>query len=142
MSDTHIPKALREKVTAQARRRCGYCLTQEAVVGAPMEIDHLIPEALGGRTEEENLWLACSSCNGSRGYRIVGIDPLTGELVRLFNPRQQIWFEHFRWSADFARIVGSTPIGRGTVITLNLNRPLLVQARIAWVAVGWHPPKD
>ena len=65
MSTTYIPKGLREKVTAQARRRCGYCLTREAVVGSPMEIDHLIPEALGGRTEEENLWLACSSCNGS-----------------------------------------------------------------------------
>lgn len=29
----------------------------------PMEIDHIIPEALGGLTEEDNLWLACPLCN-------------------------------------------------------------------------------
>jgi hypothetical protein len=107
-----------------------------------MEIDHLIPEALGGLTEEENLWLACSLCNDARGCRIVGADPLTGELVRLFNPRRQVWSEHFRWSGDGSRIVGSTPTGRGTVTTLNLNRPLIVQARLAWVSVGWHPPPE
>jgi 5-methylcytosine-specific restriction endonuclease McrA len=60
MSQTYIPKELRERVAAQARYRCGYCLTAEAVVGTPMEFEHLIPEALGGLTEEENLWLACS----------------------------------------------------------------------------------
>ena len=63
MSETHIPKVLRESVTAQARQRCGYCLTSERIVGTPMEIDHIIPESLGGPTEEENLWLACSPCN-------------------------------------------------------------------------------
>ncbi len=60
MSTTYIAKALRTRITAQARRRCGYCLTREQVVGAPMEIEHIIPEALGGATEEDNLWLACS----------------------------------------------------------------------------------
>ena len=35
-----------------------------------MELDHLIPEALGGLTEEDNLWLACSLCNDSKGCRI------------------------------------------------------------------------
>jgi hypothetical protein len=140
MSHSYIPKALREQVTAQARRRCGYWLTQETIVGSPMEIDHLIPEALGGGTEEENLWLACSLCNDSRGCRIAGADPVTGELVPLFNPRQQVWPEHFRWSANGSRVVGLTPTGRATVIALNLNRQVLVQARLAWVAVGWHPP--
>ena len=42
--------------------RCGYCLTSEAIVGMTMEIDHIIPESLGGPTEEEKLWLACSLC--------------------------------------------------------------------------------
>lgn len=54
MSKTYIPKALRERVEEQAQHRCGYCLSQEEVIGAPMEIDHLLPEALGGLTEEEN----------------------------------------------------------------------------------------
>jgi 5-methylcytosine-specific restriction endonuclease McrA len=29
-----------------------------------MEIEHIIPEAIGGPTVEENLWLACPLCNG------------------------------------------------------------------------------
>ncbi len=142
MSQTHIPKDLRAKVAAQARHRCGYCLTTEAIVGTPMEMDHLIPEALGGLTEEDNLWLACSLCNDYKGRRIAALDPETGELVRLFDPRHQVWGEQFRWTEDATRIVGLTAVGRATVAALNLNRPALVLAREAWVSVGWHPPPD
>ena len=141
MSDAYIPKALREKVAAQARHRCGYCLTSEAIVGTPMEIDHIIPQSLGGLTEEDNLWLACSLCNDHKGDRIAALDPLTDEIVRLFDPRHQVWQEHFAWTAEGDRINGLTPIGRATIVALSLNRPSLVKARQAWVAVGWHPPK-
>lgn len=95
MSKTYVPKALRERVEAQAQRRCGYCLTQEAVVGTPIAIEHLLPEVLGGLTEEDNLWLACSLCNNHKADRIAALDPETGELVRLFNPRRQHWREPF-----------------------------------------------
>jgi len=142
MSETHIPKALRRRVSEQARYRCGYCLTLESVVGAPMEIDHLIPESLGGLTEEENLWLACSLCNDHKGDRIAALDPETGEIVRLFNPRFQDWNEHFAWSDTADRIAGLTAIGRATVFALNLNRPSLARARQLWVIAGWHPPKE
>ncbi len=142
MSETRIPRELRERVAAQAGYRCGYCLTAEAVVGTPMEFDHLIPESLGGLTEEENLWLACSLCNDHKSNRIAGPDPLSGEVVRLFNPRQQLWHDHFRWTEQGDRIIGLTPTGRATVATLNLNRPVLVKARQLWVSVGWHPPAE
>jgi hypothetical protein len=142
MSGTHIPKSLREKVSMQARYRCGYCLTSAAVVGTPMELDHIIPESLGGLTVEENLWLACSLCNSHKADRIGVFDAVTGETVRLFDPRHQIWSVHFRWTPAGDEIVGITPCGRASVVALNLNRPSLVHARRAWVLVGWHPPKD
>jgi len=142
MSQTHIPRELRERIAAQACHRCGHCLTAEAIVGTPMEIDHLIPECLGGLTEESNLWLACSLCNDIKNNRIAGLDPLSGELVRLFNPRRQLWHEHFPLDRTGDRIIGLTPTGRATVVTLNLNRPTLVKARQLWVRVGWHPPKN
>lgn len=91
MSESYVPAELRRRIAEQARHRCGYCLSREDIVGAPMEIDHLIPESLGGRTEEENLWLACSLCNDHKANKIAGLDPLTGEIVRLFNPRNQSW---------------------------------------------------
>jgi hypothetical protein len=142
MSRTYIPKALRDRVAVQARHRCGYCLTAEAIVGMPMELEHLIPESLGGSSEEENLWLACSLCNDCKNDRIAALDPITGEIVRLFDPRRQVWSEHFAWMPEGDRILGLTPTGRATVAALQLNRPTLVVARLAWVKVGWHPPRD
>jgi hypothetical protein len=138
----HIPEYLRERVTQQGRRRCGYCLTQQRVVGTPMEIDHIIPEALGGKTEEENLCLACKLCNGYKGDEITAVDPLTGEVVALFDPRHQRWNEHFAWTPEGDQITGLTSIGRATVKALKLNRDSLVESRQLWVEAGWHPPKD
>jgi hypothetical protein len=63
-------------------------------------------------------------------------------VVRLFDPRREAWEDHFVWSPGADRILGLTPVGRATVLALNLNRPSLVRARRAWVAVGWHPPQD
>lgn len=142
MSKSYISKMLRERVEEQAQRRCGYCLSQEDVVGAPMEIDHLLPEALGGLTVEENLWLACTLCNSYKNDRIAALDPETGELVRLFNPRLQRWNEHLAWTPEGDQIVGLTPTGRAAVSALKLNRPTLVRARHRWIAAGWHPPSD
>lgn len=59
MSQEYIPIEIRRRVTTQARSRCGYCLTQQAIVAVPMHFEHLIPLAAGGQTVEENLWLAC-----------------------------------------------------------------------------------
>ena len=142
MTSAYVSKPLRARVEAQARHRCGYCLTPEHLVGSPLEIEHLLPTALGGRTEEHNLWLACSLCNSYKGTRVSAFDSATGELVPLFNPRLQVWREHFEWTDSGERIVGLTQIGRATVVALNLNRSSLIQTRRAWVSVGWHPPKD
>jgi 5-methylcytosine-specific restriction endonuclease McrA len=117
-------------------------MTQEAIVGTPMEVDHIIPESLGGPTEEDNLWLACSLCNTHKGDRLAALDSETDEVVRLFDPRHQIWHDHFTWTTNGERVIGQTPIGRATVIALNLNRPALVRSRRLWVEVGWHPPDD
>jgi len=142
MSSTYIPQALRQQVAAQARYRCGYCLTSEMIVGMPMEIDHIIPQSLGGPTEEANLWLACSLCNDHKSNRIAFLDLLTGEVVRLFDPRRQVWRAHFAWTAENDRIISLTSTGRATIAALHLNRPSLVRARQAWVSAGWYPPTD
>lgn len=109
----------------------------------PLEFEHLYPEALGGLTVRENLWLACPRCNSFKGDRIDVIDPDTGEPVRLFNPRTQIWLEHFTWLADGVRIAGRTPTGRATAEALHLNNRFIIVARRFWVEAGrWPPPED
>jgi hypothetical protein len=142
VSRSHVPADLRERVAAAARHRCGYCLTAEAVAGLPMEIDHIVPEALGGLTVEVNLWLACPPCNGHKSKRVSATDPLTGELVRLFDPCRQTWSDHFAWGDEGAHVVGLSPMGRATVAALQLNRAILVAARRVWIVAGWHPPSD
>lgn len=142
MSRSYVPRALRARVAAQARYRCGYCLLSERLFGIPLEIEHIIPEALGGPTTEDNLWLACSACNGRKGDRVAARDPMTGDVVPLFDPRHQVWHEHFAWTPAGDWLVGQTPPGRATIRLLALNRPELVAARRLWVAAGWHPPAD
>ncbi|WP_437331407.1 HNH endonuclease [Sorangium sp. So ce394] len=142
MSRSYISKALREQVAREARHRCGFCLTSSSIIGSPMEIDHIIPASLGGLTERENLWLACSLCNEHKGNRIAASDPHTGETVRIFDPRRQAWPDHLSWSAAGDQIIGKTPTGRATVVAVRLNRAELVEARRGWVIAGWHPPKD
>jgi len=131
---------LREQVLADAGGRCGYCRSSEEITGAPLEIEHLTPEALGGLTRRDNLWPACRQCNALKGDRVAGRDPETGASELLFDPRSQAWLDHFVWIEGGAQVAGRTPTGRATVEVLDLNRPLLVRARLRWISAGWHPP--
>jgi len=137
----YIPAALRQQVIKRAKGRCEYCQTLKTIV-IEMEIDPIIPESAGGKTELDNLCLSCVSCNGSKLDSQTGLDPDSGENVPLFNPRIQFWAEHFAWSADGTHVLGLTPTGRATLIRLKMNREDIVAARRLWVEAGWHPPKD
>lgn len=105
-----VSDELRVRIRAQAGERCGYCQSAQRYVFAPLEIDHIVPTARGGTDDEDNLWLACRMCNGFKGDRIHGLDPLTGQEVRLFNPREQEWTEHFSWDADGLQVNGLNPM--------------------------------
>jgi hypothetical protein len=142
MTPGTIPDALRARVRAQAENRRGYCLARQEYVPWVLELDHIVPKSKGGTDDEENLWLACHSCNLFKGDQTHGRDPLTGRRVRLFNPRRQQWKQHFRWSDDGAFIIGRTAYGRATVAALNLSNLVAVTVRRNWIAAGWHPPED
>src|SRR5271166_4827055 len=51
----------------------------------------------GGLTVLDNLALSCLHCNRHKGPNIAGTDPRTGEVVRLFHPRNDQWSVHFEW---------------------------------------------
>ena len=136
-----VSEALRAQVRAAAANRCGYCLTHQAYVPWTLEIEHIVPWAKGGSNAEDNLWLACRSCNLFKSHQTHGTDPVTGRRIRLFNPRQQRW-RHFRWSHDGVLIIGRTVAGRATVVALHLNDMVAVTVRRNWVAAGWHPPTE
>jgi hypothetical protein len=130
-------------VREAAKNRCGYCLSPQQLVMARLEIEHIIPVSKGGSSDESNLWLACPLCNGHKAGKTTAIDLITGETVALFNPRTQIWAEHFAWSEDGILIVGKTPTGRATVTALHLDKdPDALEVRSYWVQAGWHPPQN
>lgn len=111
---------LRRIVRDRAGNRCEYCGLQQA--HAPLvlyTVDHVIPKKHGGHDDESNLAFACYRCNLHKGPNLAGIDPESGAMVALFNPRRQSWSEHF--TRIGALIVGLTPIGRTTVQVLAMN---------------------
>jgi len=105
-----------------------------------MSFDHIHPQSKGGNASFENVCLACRSCNEYKSGLTEAPDPLTGEIVPLFNPRAQQWSEHFAWSLDATRVEGQTPVGRAAIAALRMNNPVIVAARSRWVISGWHPP--
>lgn len=108
-----------------------------------LEIEHIVPLARGGSDDEVNLWLACPLCNGHKADKIAAVDPETGAIVALFNPRTQLWWEHFIWADDGIQIHGRTPSGRATVAALHLSDdPDALEVRSYWVLAGWHPPAE
>jgi hypothetical protein len=142
MSTGFISEEVRQRIREAAGDRCGYCLSAQEYVWGTLEIEHIIPRALGGSDEELNLWLSCGMCNRHKGPQVEGLDPESGQPASLFNPRTQKWSEHFRWDAAGIQIIGLTAIGRATVAALKLNNELALIVRRNWVQAGWHPPKD
>jgi hypothetical protein len=136
----YLANELREQLLDADDHRCAYCQTTQANSGYPMVVDHITPRSKGGLTLFMNLCFACYRCNLFKNDRTEGDDPLTGEMTTLFDPRRQRWTDHFAWSNDGVQVMGITPVGRVTVIALNMNNDAIVDARRNWVRVGWHPP--
>lgn len=136
MSD--ISPSLHEEVVLRAGNRCEYCKLSQLGQEATFHIDHVIPRAARGLTTTENLALACVSCSLRKWAKQSAIDPDSEEEVPLFNPRKQVWAEHFRWEEE--RLIPLTAVGRATVSALALNRPLILAIRQEESARGRHPP--
>ena len=113
-----------------------YCLIPEALALASHQVDHVIAEKHGGETVTENLALSCSLCNQAKGSDISSIDPDTGAIERLYNPRREQWAAHFQVVAESGLVCAVTPIGRVTVRLLQMNRSENLSGRQLLVRAG------
>lgn len=127
MSRVRISAALRRQVRERARERCEYCLLAETQAFFPHEPDHIISKKHGGKTVLGNLALACFDCNRFKGSDIGSVDPVSGVLTPIFNPRTQNWSEHFQ-SLD-GRIISLTATGRATTRLLRFNLSQRIEVR-------------
>jgi hypothetical protein len=136
---SNVGPKLREQVIHRAGNRCEYCGLSQVSQEAVFHADHVVPVASGGPTSLENLALACVSCSLRKGAKTFAADPQTGEEAALFNPRTQVWSDHFRWQGEM--LIGDSPTGRATVIALSMNRPLILPIRREESLRGRHPPE-
>jgi HNH endonuclease len=136
----NITKKTRLLVAQRASFCCEYCWSQAKYSPDYFSVEHIIPRIKNGVNELFNLAYACLACNNHKYVHIEAIDPVSGVLSPLYNPRIDAWEQHFRWSNDYAILTGISPIGRATVDKLKLNRPSLINLRIVLAAIGKHPP--
>lgn len=121
--------AIRRLVRERAGDRCEYCRLPQAAVDATFHVDHVVAQQHLDQTGDDpkRLALACDRCNFCKATNLSSIDPVTREIVLLFNPRQDEWEEHFAMQG--AVIVGVTPTGRATVRLLQMNAKHRVELR-------------
>lgn len=124
----YIPAAIRTLVRERANLACEYCLIHEDDVLLPHEPDHIIAIKHRGETSESNMAWTCFTCNRAKASDLASIDIETNRLVRLFNPRSDIWQEHFRIERN-GLIIPLTDVGRVTEFLLKLNRPEHLEIR-------------
>jgi 5-methylcytosine-specific restriction endonuclease McrA len=127
--------ATRRIVRQRAQDRCEYCcLPQSSQPFVTFHIEHVKARVHGGTDEPENLCVACERCNAHKGTNLSGVDPETGHIEHLFDPRHQEWSQHFELRG--AHIAGLTPTGRTTVAVLMMNEIRRVQLRAALITRG------
>ncbi len=115
----YVPEKLRLLVADRAQHRCEYCSIHEDETFFSFQIDHIISLKHGGATVAENLAWSCYTCNNGKGSD-VGTVLLPGKtFIRLFNPREDVWSEHFEMESGV--IYAKSPIGEATIKILNLN---------------------
>lgn len=141
MSEKRISVQKRRIVIERAQGCCEYCVSQEDFATQSFSVEHIHPKSRGGDDSLANLAFACQGCNGHKHTKIEAPDPVSREMVTLFNPRKQQWQTHFYWSEDYTHIIGLTPTGRATVEALKLNRGNLLNLRRVLYELGEHPPK-
>lgn len=137
---TYVSAALREQIIERAGARCEYCQYPQASSLFAFKMEHVIAEKHGGRTELENLALACPFCNRAKGTDLGSIDPETGVLTAFYNPRKEVWSDHFILEGALIRPI--TPAGRVTVAILQLNNADRLTERELLIGGGQYASPD
>ena len=123
-----------QAVRQLARGRCEYCRLPEDCTVLPHAVDHIRARKHRGATTLRNTCFACAYCNAAKGSNPAGYDPVTDELMLLFNPRSDHWSEHFEWRGS--SLVGKTKTGRATIEVLRINAAERIAHRRLLRAVG------
>ena len=129
-----ISRKIRQAVSKRATRRCEYCHLPDSFSFHPFQVDHVISVKHDGSDDVDNLAWACPNCNNAKGSDLGSYDKETGILTPFYNPRTQVWTDHFEISEGL--IIGKTPEGRVTVHILLMNQSERVEVRKILIDAG------
>jgi len=128
---------MRDLVRQRAGDRCEYCRLRQEHDQATFHVEHVVAKQHRGSDDNSNLAIACIHCNLFKGPNIAGLDPETGQVASLYNPRRDVWADHFALLGPL--IVGLTPVGRTTVYVLAMNARPQLDLRAALLPLGLYP---
>ncbi|MEM9846323.1 MAG: HNH endonuclease signature motif containing protein [Bacteroidota bacterium] len=134
-------KKVKNAVAERANYICEYCICPLLLSSFPFSVEHIVPIVKEGSNEMDNLAFACQGCNNFKYTLTEAIDPITGQLAPIYNPRKDAWKEHFKWNDDFTEMLGISPTGRATISKLKLNREGVVNQRKLLKNWNLHPPE-
>jgi HNH endonuclease len=132
-------REIRHFVRDRAKDCCEYCGTPAWFTSDDFAVEHISPSSRGGSDETDNYAWSCSGCNSRKFTAQQGRDPVTGEMAPLYNPRLDIWEEHFLWSDDKRLFIGKTPTGRATIVRIKINREGVANLREVLCETERHP---
>jgi hypothetical protein len=79
----------------------------------------------------------CPICNNGKGSDLSTILNDEDKLIRLFHPRKDNWFEHFK--IENGLILPQTEIGEATIKLLKLNDVNRILERLDLIEAGLFP---
>lgn len=132
-----ISLELRAQVAQRAVFRCEYCRLSEDCAVYPFQVDHIIAVRHGGQTILENLAYACARCNRNKGTDLTTVITAQNLVVRLFNPRKDLWHDHFEVEAGV--IFPKSEVGEATIKLLDFNTPERIIGRQLLAEAGVYP---
>lgn len=133
----HVSKILRSFVIERAGNRCEYCRIPKVITNYEFHIEHIIGIQHGGTTTLDNLAWCCAFCNWKKGPNLGTLLDSGNEIVPLFNPRTQNWFEHFE--VRNGMIIPKTKIAMATVKLLEFNLSERIEIRAVLTIAGFYP---
>ena len=83
---------LTDEIRQQVYKRDNYqclCCGKERRRGVPLEIDHILPIAMGGKNVPSNLQTLCKQCNGIKGVNEIDYHSI---VTPLNSPKDMILF--------------------------------------------------
>lgn len=131
----NVTETMKLAVAERAFEVCEYCQLPYSSAFHKHEADHILPRKHGGETTFENLAFSCWRCNRHKGADIGSFDfDADGVLTRFFNPRIDVWSEHFR--VENGDIKPLTAEARVTIKILRINEENRVEERNELIEAG------